>query len=815
MISGLTLEGTGFEGLEFAYSVNGAQWTAADSLAGSAAAKYVRLYNDTGSAVTCDLQKLGVTVESTKADPSFLETNLTNGLKEGAWTNVFDGEEGTYAWTNEGQAVGDHITFDLGATISLYDVTVVTADGNPRLYNAEIQISANKTDWQTIATVVNDNSVFEVPYRYVRANAEGATARYLRIYFTGDTGYYCKLHEIFLNTTVESSADTDVITASFGSEIGNAIDGNLSTLFTGTATTADSIEYKFTESTNLQAISILQDPGSISDAIVSILGDSGYEVIGRLDESAKKFQLDSAENVYGLKLTFEKETDISLYEIYLDADKSASDDIGEYVDPIIVETKEDLTEPTNLATGKTVTVSGTSDGNKDNVNDGDTSTKWDSDFIKGSGAKENSWIYMDLGAEQTSIFDEMTIHYFNKIYPTLMYIQVSNDATTWHDISELTRTHNGQTHPVVTEGYDTPYAARYIRLFFEELNSAAAGNGVGITEWSVTGIALSDVSLTSAVQPEGIHKDVDTALTEADLPKFIRTVLTHKVAGDLEVLVPVEWDLSSYDSSSNGVCQIVGTLDLPASVRASDNTVTMTVTVGTGESHEHSYTPAVTAPTCTEGGYTTYTCSCGDVYTADATPALGHDWHGTACSRCDAVRVNPFEDVPEDSYYIDPVLWAVEKGITNGMDATHFGPTAACNRAQVVTFLWRASGSPEPTTGSNPFTDVNVGDFYYKAVLWAVEKGITNGIDATHFGPNTTCNRGQVVTFLYRAQGSPDVTGVNNPFTDVNVGSYYGSAVLWALQNGITTGSTATTFEPGAVCNRAQVVTFLYRSEIQ
>ena len=812
LVSAITAEGTGLEALRFEYSANGGQWTSADDFHRSAVVKYVRLYNDTGAAVSFKLDKLAVVVESAKADPKFLETNLTNGLKEGSWANVFDGDESTCAWTNEGQTTGDYITFDLGASIALHDVTVVTADGNPRLYNAEIQISANKSDWQTIAAVVNDSSVFEVPYRYVRANANGAEARYLRIYFTGSTGYYLKLHEIFFNTTVEDSAETAVLTATFGSGIENAIDGNLATLFSGTATAADSIEYKFTEATHFNAISILQDPANVSNAVVWLLKDEGWVRAGKLDESAKKFTLDSTEGVYGLKLTFENETDIAIYEIYLDDDKTANDDIGEYVDPIIIVTREDITEPANLAPGKEVTVSGTSDGDKDNVNDGDTSTKWDSDFIKGSSAKENSWICIDLGADKTSIFDEMTMHYFNKIYPTLMYIQISNDANLWHDISALTRAHNGPTHPVVTEGYDTPYAARYVRLFFEELNSAAAGNGVGLTEWEISGIALSGVTLKAVSQPGELHKELHEELTAGELPAFLNVVLDHAMAGELEVLAPVTWDLSAYDGSRDGVCEIVGALSLPASVAADDLTVTVKVTVGSGAAHEHSYAAVVTAPTCTEGGYTTYTCACGDSYIADETPALGHDWKGTSCQRCGETRENPFTDVPEGSYYIDPVLWAVEKGITNGTSKTTFGSGDSCLRAHVVTFLWRAAGSPEPKSSGNPFLDVKEADFFYKAVLWAVEKNITKGTSETTFSPEQECNRAQVVTFLWRAMGEPEVNSAENPFSDVVVDAYYGKAVLWAVEKGITNGTSETTFSPAAVCNRAAVVTFLYRT---
>jgi len=165
-----------------------------------------------------------------------------------------------------------------------------------------------------------------------------------------------------------------------------------------------------------------------------------------------------------------------------------------------------------------------------------------------------------------------------------------------------------------------------------------------------------------------------------------------------------------------------------------------------------------------------------------------------------------------DSFYYDPVAWALEKGITTGTDATHFSPERECQRAQVVTFLWRAAGSPEPESDRNPFVDVQEKDFYYKAVLWAVEKGITNGLSATTFGPERVCNRAQVVTFLHRAMGNPAVTGGANPFTDVPADAWFTAPVLWAVENGITNGLTATTFGPEAICNRAQIVTFLYRT---
>ena len=174
---------------------------------------------------------------------------------------------------------------------------------------------------------------------------------------------------------------------------------------------------------------------------------------------------------------------------------------------------------------------------------------------------------------------------------------------------------------------------------------------------------------------------------------------------------------------------------------------------------------------------------------------------------------NPFLDVNETHFYYEPVLWARETGITNGVDAEHFGSMGECNRAQVVTFLWRAAGSPVPEAAENPFTDVAEGTWYTDAVLWAVEQGITNGLTADTFGPTRACNRAQVVTFLHRANGSPAPEQAETPFTDVADGSWYEAPVLWALENGVTTGSSGTEFNPAGQCLRAQVVTFLYRAE--
>ena len=279
------------------------------------------------------------------------------------------------------------------------------------------------------------------------------------------------------------------------------------------------------------------------------------------------------------------------------------------------------------------------------------------------------------------------------------------------------------------------------------------------------------------------------------------------------------------------------------------------------EKHVHAYTDVVTAPTCTEAGFTIHTCACGESYVDSEVPALGHsfgewavtiaatctaegeetrtcaacgeketrkldkiahdykDGKCTACGEADPDYKPPFrfDDVKDDkAFYFAPVYWAVDKGVTKGTTSTTFSPDNACTRAQVVTMLWRASGSRKPERDENPFKDVTKDDYYYDAVLWAVEQGITNGVSETAFGPDRTCTRAQIVTFIWRWFGENDPHGndgvLPDAFEDVADDAYYADAVAWAVKLNITSGTTPTTFRPDQVCTRGQIVTFLWRA---
>ena len=176
----------------------------------------------------------------------------------------------------------------------------------------------------------------------------------------------------------------------------------------------------------------------------------------------------------------------------------------------------------------------------------------------------------------------------------------------------------------------------------------------------------------------------------------------------------------------------------------------------------------------------------------------------------DTAAERKFVDVPKGGYFEDAVDWAVENGITTGTDASHFSPDDVCTRAQAVTFLWRAAGCPQPKNRTMPFTDVPKSSYFYDAVLWAVEAGITKGTSDTKFSPDDLCTRAQIAVFLWRSEGSPLAEGPN-PFADVAANAYYADAVLWAVAEDITMGTSRTTFSPDDTCTRAQIVTFLWR----
>lgn len=246
-------------------------------------------------------------------------------------------------------------------------------------------------------------------------------------------------------------------------------------------------------------------------------------------------------------------------------------------------------------------------------------------------------------------------------------------------------------------------------------------------------------------------------------------------------------------------CSSVGELTYTCTICGQTRTEKLQVT---SPEWDESTLDRSTPATGTEPGYALYHCkNCGQETILVRTPALGDD-----------TLAQEFTDVAADQFYTEPVDWAVRRGVTNGTDKGIFTPDGTCTRAQVVTFLWRAYGCPEPETDEIPFVDVEPDAYYTDAVLWANENGITNGTDKTHFSPDSPCTRAHVVTFLWRAEYEGQGAGFGT-FEDVDSPSeYYFTAVYWANLHGITNGTDATHFSPDKPCTRGQIVTFIYRA---
>lgn len=369
-----------------------------------------------------------------------------------------------------------------------------------------------------------------------------------------------------------------------------------------------------------------------------------------------------------------------------------------------------------------------------------------------------------------------------------------------------------------------------------------AGGSVNGTVWLAGGTVAKNGTQKVNVESIALNENTLTLYTNRD-PKT--ATLTATVSPDNATDKTVAWTSADEKVATveNGVVTAVGNGTTTITAQAGEKTAICTVTVRTYSSSSSRPSYSITTPSKPENGSVTVDperARSGSRVTVTVTPDSGYklgelvvtDRDGKKLELTDKgngqytftmpsgkvevaaefvkeVEVSPFADVATDAYYYDAVKWAVNKGITNGVSETLFGPDQACTRAQIVTFLWRAAGSPEPKSGSS-FADVAADAYYAKAVAWAVENGITKGTSETMFHPDETCTRAQGVTFLYRALGK--LAAAQAGFTDVAADSYYADAVNWAAENGVTNGISETLFGPDGSCTRAQIVTFLYRA---
>ena len=371
-----------------------------------------------------------------------------------------------------------------------------------------------------------------------------------------------------------------------------------------------------------------------------------------------------------------------------------------------------------------------------------------------------------------------------------------------------------------------------------------------------SGTVLASSSTTVTVAPSNLVLVTGVTLNKTTLSMKVgeSDTLTATVAPTNATNQAVTWTSSNeaVATVTNGKVTAVGVGTATITVTTADGsytascTVTVTRASSSGGSHTTYY--PVNTPAKSEGGSVVVSqksASKGSAVTVTVTPESGYQVSSVQAVDKDGKRLtltdkgdgkysfvmpgskvevsasfvqvqkpeepSPYRDVSKDSYYYDAVQWASNKGITNGVADGVFAPDWVCTRGQIVTFLWRSVGSPTPKTAEMPFADVAEDAYYAQAVLWAVENGITKGTSETTFSPDQTCTRAHAVAFLYRLAGSPAVTG--SSFQDVAADAYYNAAVAWAVQQGITNGTSETTFSPDETCTRAQIVTFLYRMD--
>lgn len=431
-------------------------------------------------------------------------------------------------------------------------------------------------------------------------------------------------------------------------------------------------------------------------------------------------------------------------------------------------TAEHIPAPENAARNKKVTASSTdTDGGytltgavdgKHADDAGSEATAWSNkaETQNQHHLEGDVWVCVDLG--QPYLIDKAVLTWSNweNVVPDTYTVQVSrSEGGPFQDVF----TQQGkETGPA---GYAHSFAAqeaRFVRVFIPQEGNAAMG-------WHA--VRLNELEVYVHAQPQQQDKTVlaerigeAEALTEAAYTPDSWTVLEKALRGARIVQVDAYAVREEIDAAADGL------------KKAMDGLV-----------------PKEHKPVGPDGR---------------------PDWKPAAPVRPEKPESGGFADVRPGDYYFDAVNWSAEKGITTGVDRLRFAPELVCTRAQAVTFLWRAAGAPEPADRENPFTDVKDADYFRKAVLWAVEQGITRGTSESTFSPEETCSRGQIVSLLWRAGQMPPADG-GNPFTDVKDTDYFCDAVRWAVEERITSGTSDTAFSPHAPCTRGQIVTFLYR----
>ncbi len=587
-ITEIDLTATGLEKLTLEWSLNGDQWTVVQpgKQEKPILARYLRLINRTKEAVAGRLESLGMQVANETPIMRFADTNIAH-LKENSWEQMIDGNLSTYVWTQKDQATGDYVTFDTGALQEMHDITIYSTDGKDHIYQAEVLVSADNQTFEQVGVINDESNANNIrpPHRVYEFDAKGKKARYIRLRNTQNSNppAWMHLYELEVNKKTPP-ADRTPSAAVIGSQPNHLellTDGNLSTMYQlKQAGQNDYLEYRITDNTNVNKISILQNQPCNADVIVT-MADGTTKNLGKADQPMTQFTLPEG-GIHSIRLNFVAGKPVEINEIVLKCGADASGDVGQAVENIYPSQRpEDSTESVNLALKRPVKVSGTetSSVKPESAVDGNDGTKWDSGAMKGAGAKTPQWIEVDLG-EYTNLISSFSMSYFNKVYPTDYDVQVSNDGKTWTTVKTLTRPNDDKPNPVDTFTLDVPVQARHVRLLLRSINTAAAGNCVGLKELVVNGQRrTADMAYTAVTNPENQQLEVGASWTAPTMADAQIKAENDSAATAVRVLA--DWNPTSIDTSVSGSTVMTGTLPQTVNLSNPKNLqVEFTVKVG-------------------------------------------------------------------------------------------------------------------------------------------------------------------------------------------------------------------------------------------
>lgn len=563
-ISKVILQGENTQNLKLEWSLHGDVWHNIQSGVQDPkiVARYVRVKNVSNQAITASIKELSLQIENLEPQMKIADSNITS-FKQGNWNQLIDKDLSSYVWTQKNQAKGDYVTIDTGAVQPINDVTFYSTDGKDHIYFAQVSISQDNKTFSPIGEIddsTNSNNI-QPPYRVYSFDGGGQKARYIRLENTKAPSppAWTQLYEMQLNQKkpVDGRLPSSAVVGSNLDGLDKLIDGNLSTVYSIVAKEGEYVEYRVTDNINVKQFSILQ--ASPCNAKVTVqYADGTSEILGNIDQQSNQFQ--PQKSIYSIRLDFLPQTTISINEIILSCGEDASGDVGVVVDPIFPDQRpEDSQETINLALKQPVEVSGveTASVKPENAVDGNTGTKWDSKPLKGTGAVSPQWIIVDLGS-YTNQISSFTMRFFNKVYPTDYDIMVSNDKQTWVTLKNLTHENNATPYPVDTVQLEMPVQARYVKLEMRAINTAAAGNCIGLQEFEIMGKRRTvDMQYTEVETFEDVALKIGQEWSPNQLIQA--KVMTENQQSIYVKVIPT-WNPNTIDTSKDTEIHLKGTL---------------------------------------------------------------------------------------------------------------------------------------------------------------------------------------------------------------------------------------------------------------